>query len=110
MFVYNPPHVRTPGANRKVTRTRGGKSPRPQRSLAESITKAEEELKHQEPVAQTSGKEEKKTEDGKRRKEKKQYVAADFKYSQPLLKRQPFQIVYHSRKWFNKCSPPLVDF
>ena len=55
-FVYNPPHVRTP-ANRKVTHSRGGKSPRPQRSLAESVAKAEEDHKQasgQEPVAATS--------------------------------------------------------
>ena len=110
-FVYNPPHVRTP-ANRKVTRSRGGKSPRPQRSLAESVAKAEEDHKQasgQEPVAATSGEEEKKTEAGKRRKEKKQYVEADFKFAQPLLKRQPFKIVYRSRKWFNKHHP-LVEF
>ena len=109
-FVYNPPHVRTP-ANRKVTRSRGGKSPRPQRSLAESIAKAEQDHKQasgQEPVAATTGEEEKKTEAGKRRKEKKQYVEADFKFAQPLLKRQPFKIVYCSRKWFNKH--PLFEF
>ena len=110
-FVYNPPQVRTP-ANQKVTRTRGGKSPHPQRSLAESVAKAEEDQKQasvQQPVAETSGEEEKKTEAGKRRKEKKQYVEADFKFAQPLLKRQPFQIVYRSRKWFNKHHP-LVEF
>ena len=39
--------VRTPGANRKVTRTQGGKSPRPQRSLAESVAKAEEDQKQE---------------------------------------------------------------
>jgi len=80
--------------------------------LAESVAKAEEDHKQasgQEPVAATSGEEEKKTEAGKRRKEKKQYVEADFKFAQPLLKRRPFQIVYRSRKWFNKHHP-LVEF
>ena len=108
--MYKPPHVRSPPSNRKVTRSQGGKSPRPHRSLAESVAKeVEEEKKQEEPVAQTSGEEEKKTEAGKRRKEKKQYVAADFKHPQPLLKRQPFRIVYRSRKWFNKHHP-LVEF
>ena len=43
--------------------------------MAESVAKAEEDQKQvsvQEPVAHTSGEEEKKTEAGKRRKEKKQ--------------------------------------
>ena len=74
-FVYNPPHVRSPPTNRKVTRTRSGKTPRPNRSLAESVEMAEqEEEKKEEPVAQTSGEEEKKTESGKRWKEKKKTV------------------------------------
>ena len=36
-------------------------------------------------------------------------MEADFKFAQPLLKRQPFKIVYRSRKWFNKHHP-LVEF
>ena len=39
-FVYNPPHVRKPTpSNRKVTRSRGGKSPKhgPTRSLANTV-------------------------------------------------------------------------
>ena len=79
-FVHNPPHVRTPGANQKVTRTQGGKIPRPQHSLTELVAKEAEEQKQQELVAKTSEEEERKTEAGKRQKEKKQYVAADFKH------------------------------
>ena len=113
-MVYNPPHARTPAANRKVTSSHGGKSPRPHRSLAESITKEEEEHKAaavEEPVAKSSGEEEKKTEDGKRRKQKKQYTAADFKFppGQPLLKRHALPNVYCSRKWFNRYHS-LIEF
>jgi len=113
-FVYNPPHVRTTPtpANRKVTRSRGGKSPKhgPTRSLAETVEKAvQEEGKKQPEVLESTGEEEKKTDTGKRRKEKKQYSAEDFVHPQPRLKKQPFQIVYRSRKWFNKHHP-LVEF
>ena len=62
-FVYNPPHVRSTPANRKVTRSRGGKSPRhdPSRSLAEEVEKAVQEEQKKEPeVAESTGEEEKK--------------------------------------------------
>ena len=58
------------------------KSPRPHRSLAEQISKEENEKETataEVPVAQTSGEEEKLTEDGKRCKQKQQYTAADDK-------------------------------
>ena len=114
-FVYHPPHVRTTPtpANRKVTRTRGahGKSPKhgPTRSLAEEVEKAQEEQKKEPEVLGSTGEEEKKTDSGKRRKAKKQYSAEDFVHPQPRMKKQPFPIVYRSRKWFNQ-KHPLVEF
>ena len=60
-------------------------------------------------MLESTGEEEKKTDSGKRRKEKKVYTAEDFVHPQPRLKKQPFQIVYRSRKWFNKHHP-LVEF
>ena len=82
-FVYNPPHVRTTPtpANQKVTRSQGGKSPKhgPTRSLAETVQKAVQQEEKKEPeVLERTGEEEKKTDTGKRRKEKKQYSAEDF--------------------------------
>ena len=71
--------------------------------MAEEVEKAVQEEQKKEPeVAESTGEEDKKTDSGKRRKEKKQYSADDFKHPQPRIKKQPFQIVYRSRKWFNK--------
>jgi len=56
-----------------------------------------------------TGEEEKKSDAGKRKKSKKQYSAEDFVHPQPRIKKQPFPIVYRSRKWFKK-NHPLVDF
>ena len=47
--------------------------------------------------------------DGKRRKQKKQYTTADFKYPQSLLKIHSLGIVYRSWKWFQKYHP-LIEF
>jgi hypothetical protein len=73
-FVYNPPHVRTPTpANRKVTRSRGGKSPKhgPTRSLAETVEKAvQEEGKKQPEVLESTGEEEKKQTMGREEKKR----------------------------------------
>ena len=115
-FVYRPPHVRTTTpapASRKVIRGRGGhgKSPKqgPTRSLAQAVQKAQEEEQKEPQVLESTGEEEKKTESGKRRKAKKQYSAEEFVHPQPRIKKQPFPIVYRSRKWFNK-NHPLVEF
>ena len=49
----------------------------------------------------SSEEEEEQKEDGKRKKKgKKVYTPADFKFAQPLLKRQSVVPVFHSRKWF----------
>ena len=110
--MYRPPHVRTTTpapASRKVIRGRGGhgKSPKqgPTRSLAQAVQKAQEEEQKEPQVLESTGEEEKKTNSGKRRKAKKQYSAEDFVHPQPRIKKQPFPIVYRSRKWFNKIIP-----
>ena len=78
--------------------------------MAEEVEKAVQEEQKKEPeIAESPGEEEKKTDSGNRRKEKKQYSVDDFKHTQPRMKKQPFQIVYRSRKWFNKHHP-LVEF
>ena len=113
-FVYRPPHVRTPTsapASRRTLRGRGhGKSPKPglTRSLAEEVEKLQDE-EQKEQIVETRGEEEKKEDAGNRKKAKKQYNAEDFVHPQPRIKKQPFPIVYRSRKWFNK-NHPLVDF
>ena len=49
----------------------------------------------------SSEEEEEQKEDGKRKKKgKKVYTPADFKFAQPLLKRQSVVPVFRSRKWF----------
>ena len=77
--------------------------------MAEEVEKAQEQEQKEPPVVETTGEEEKKTEAGKRRKSKKQYSAEEFVHPQPRIKKQPFPIVYRSRKWFKK-NHPLVDF
>ena len=77
--------------------------------MAEEVEKAQEEEQKEPPVVETTGEEEKKTDAGRRKKSKKQYSAEEFVHPQPRIKKQPFPIVYRSRKWFNK-NHPLVDF
>ena len=55
------------------------------------------------PAAPTASSEEVEERDvGKRKKGKKVYVAADFKFAQPLLKKHSVLPVFRSRKWFKK--------
>ena len=60
-------------------------------------------------AAPSSGEEEHRTADGKRKKEKNQYTAADFKFAQPLLKRHLMTIAVRSSKRFAKYHP-LIEF
>ena len=96
-FVYHPALVSTPtraAGNRKVTTSRGGKSPRKQpllRGRVEQDEEVKDQSKQEEPAPAPSSEEEEKAVDGKRTKVKKVY---EYKYAQPILQRHSVSIVY----------------
>ena len=98
-FVYHPPHVRTP-ARTKSTKQRGsGKSPKSAGSLRQQLegdgaegAEEEKEVEIQPELPDPTSKEEeeegKKEVNKRKKKGKKVYGPADFKFPQPRVKRQ----------------------
>ena len=111
-FVYHPPHVRTPARTKCTSRRGSGKSPKSAVSLRQQLEvggEGAEEGKEgpiqpqlPEPTSEEEGEEGKKEVNKRKKKGKKIYGPADFKFPQPRVKRQGVSTVFRSRRWFKQ--------